>query len=313
MSQIRTSLSLSIADKTIDGVRLDRFLSEGLELFTRSQIAHHAVEVSVNGKPSKLSRKVSARDRLEISYTTPEPVSYAPEPMDLNIIFEDANVVVLNKPLGIVVHPAAGNHTGTLVQGLLHHCKEMGGLFGDEVVRPGIVHRLDKDTSGVLIAAKHPRAQEFLAAQFRRKKTEKKYYALIKGSFARAGGEIETFLVRDRKNRKRFVVSDSEGKQAKTVYRSLKRWDRYSFVSLSPITGRTHQLRVHMKHLGHPIVGDPTYGRKDNALPDAELMLHAYSLKIRLPGEQEPRTFRAPLPDRMKKLILSIENQRKPG
>ena len=313
MSQIRTSLSLSIADKTIDGVRLDRFLSEGLELFTRSQIAHHAVEVSVNGKPSKLSRKVSARDRLEISYTTPEPVSYAPEPVDLNIIFEDANVVVLNKPLGIVVHPAAGNHTGTLVQGLLHHCKEMGGLFGDEVVRPGIVHRLDKDTSGVLIAAKHPRAQEFLAAQFRRKKTEKKYYALIKGSFARAGGEIETFLVRDRKNRKRFVVSDSEGKQAKTVYRSLKRWDRYSFVSLSPITGRTHQLRVHMKHLGHPIVGDPTYGRKDNALPDAELMLHAYSLKIRLPGEQEPRTFRAPLPDRMKKLILSIENQRKPG
>ncbi len=308
----RKTVQLSIEDETVDGVRLDRFISENLKLFSRSQIPHHAVEASVNGKPCKLSIKVSVGDSLNISYETPEPVSYSAEPMNLDIIFENQDVIVLNKPQGMVVHPAAGNHTGTLVQGLLHHCRELGEIFADEAIRPGIVHRLDKGTSGVIIAAKHPRAQEFLAAQFRRKKTEKKYYALVKGRLVR-DGEIETLLTRDRKNRKRFMVSETEGKQAKTVFRVLKSWDRYSFVALAPVTGRTHQLRVHMKFLNHPILGDSTYGRKDNVLPDASLMLHAYSLKIRLPGEEETRTFRAALPERIRTMIQVIENLQKRG
>lgn len=308
----RKTISLTIADDTVDGVRLDRFIADNLKLFSRSQIAHHNLEVLVNDKIAKLSKKVSTGDNLVISYETPQVVSYEPEPMDLDILFENPDVIVLNKPQGVVVHPAAGNHSGTLVQGLLYYCRDIGATFDGEPVRPGIVHRLDKETSGVIITAKHPRAQEFLATQFRKKRTQKKYYAIVKGSMPLGAGDVDTYIVRDRKNRKRFTVSESEGKRAETGYRVLTSWDRYSFVALSPVTGRTHQLRVHMKHLNHPIVGDPVYGRKDNNLPDPTLMLHAYSLRITLPGEAEPRAFRVPLPDRFKNLISFIESRQKP-
>ena len=287
-------------------MRLDRFISENLKLFPRSQIGNHDLKAAVNSKPAKLSKRVTAGDSLEISYTTLEPVSYEPEYMELDILYENKDVIVINKPQGIVVHPAAGNWSGTLVQGLLYYCKELRDTFEGEEIRPGIVHRLDKDTSGVLIAAKHPRGQDQLASQFRRKKTRKKYYAVVKGRIVHSEDSVETHIVRDRKNRKRFTVSDAEGKQALTEYKLLKTWDDYSFVALMPVTGRTHQLRVHMKYLNHPIVGDSAYSRKDNNLPDATLMLHAYSLTIKLPGEEAPRTFRAPLPERFKKVIKSI-------
>jgi 23S rRNA pseudouridine1911/1915/1917 synthase len=304
----KKTITLTIADQAISGVRLDKFIAEHLRLFTRSQLPNHELEVTVNDKKAKLSRKVSAGDSLVISYMTPEPVSYDPEPMDLDIIYENKDVVVVNKAQGIVVHPAAGNRTGTLVQGLLFYCREIGQTFDGEAIRPGIVHRLDKETSGVLIAAKHPRAQEFLAAQFRRKKTKKKYYALVKGKIAQSKGIVESRIVRDRRNRKRFTVSETDGKLAETRYQVLKSWDRYTFVSLTPITGRTHQLRVHMQHLNHPVVGDRVYGRKDNNLPDVTLMLHAYSLTIRLPGEEAPRTFRAVLPGRFARAMQFIDS-----
>ncbi len=306
MSNSRKKIVLTIADEAVVNVRLDRFIAEHLKLFPRSQIGNHDLEAQVNHKPAKLSKKVATGDQVEITYTTLEPVSYGPEHMDLKILFENPDVIVVNKAQGVVVHPAAGNRSGTLVQGLLFYCQELQETFDGEVIRPGIVHRLDKDTSGVLIVAKHPKAQEQLASQFRRKKAQKKYYAVVKGRIVQAEGTLETHIVRDRRNRKKFTVSDEEGKLAVTNYRLIKTWDNHSFLALMPVTGRTHQLRVHMQYMNHPIVGDPAYGRNEVALPHATLMLHAYSLTIKLPGEETPRTFRAPLPARFKETLQAI-------
>jgi 23S rRNA pseudouridine1911/1915/1917 synthase len=312
VSDSRKKIVLTIEDENVLDLRLDRFIAENLKLFPRSQISNHNLSVEVNNKPAKLSRKVAAGDYVEITYTTLEPVSYAPEQMELNILFENQDVIVVNKAQGMVVHPAAGNRSGTLVQGLLYHCKELRETFEGDELRPGIVHRLDKATSGVLIAAKHPRAQDQLASQFRRKKTIKKYYAIVKGRIIHPEDTVETYITRDRRNRKRFTVSDRDGKLSVTKYRLIKTWESYSFLALMPVTGRTHQLRVHMKYLNHPIVGDPAYGRKDSDLPDATLMLHAYSLSIKLPGEDTPRTFRAPLPPRFKETLLTINDLQMP-
>ena len=302
----RKRVVLQIADKDVQNVRLDRFIAENLKLFSRNQIGNHHVEGWVNHKQVKLSKKVSAGDYVELTYTTAEPVSYQPEQMDLDILYEDENVVVVNKPQGMVVHPAAGNRTGTLAQGLLHRYRELRETYNEEEARPGIVHRLDKDTSGVLIAAKHPRAQHQLASQFRRKKTVKKYYAVVKGTLFNSNGSLETYIIRDSRNRKKFTVSKHEGKAAITNYRVLRTYEGYTFLALMPVTGRTHQLRVHMKHLNHPIVGDTIYGRKDGKLPEATLMLHAYSLTILLPGGEAPQTFRAPLAPQFKKTLRAI-------
>ncbi|MBN1686163.1 MAG: RluA family pseudouridine synthase [Spirochaetales bacterium] len=305
-SETRKKIELQIADEQVQGLRLDRFIAENLKIFTRNQIGNHDVEAWVNQKKVKLSKKVSSGDHIEITYTAARPVTYEPEKMDLDILYEDGNVVVVNKPQGMVVHPAAGNRTGTLAQGLLYLYKELRETFDEDEARPGIVHRLDKDTSGVIIVAKHPRAQNQLASQFRRKKAFKKYYAVVRGSLVNSSGSIESYIVRDRRNRQRFAVSEHEGRLALTNYRLLKSWADYAFVALMPVTGRTHQLRVHMKHLNHPILGDAMYSRKDNRFPEAGLMLHAYSLSILLPGEEAPRTFRAPLPQHFKETLKKI-------
>jgi len=223
--------------------------------------------------------------------------------MALDIRFEDSRVLVINKPAGVVVHPAAGNHTRTLIQGILYHCHEIGQAFPDDALRPGIVHRLDKDTSGVIIAAKTPEAHDFLSDQFKRRAVSKKYYALVKGRMPNNRGTIKTKIARDRQHRKRFAVSTDHGKDAETRFRVLKNFEHYSFISLKPKTGRTHQLRVHMAHAGHPIVGDKIYSRKDNRLPLAPLMLHAYSLTIRTEEGGDPRIFRAPLSRQFRKTL----------
>jgi 23S rRNA pseudouridine1911/1915/1917 synthase len=172
-----------------------------------------------------------------------------------------------------------------------------------ETVRPGIVHRLDKDTSGVIIAAKNPSSHEFLSLQFRKKRVKKKYLAIVKGNPAPSAGIIEKSLSRDPHNRKRFKCTDTGGKTACTEYKTLCRLDKYSFLVLKPRTGRTHQLRVHMLSLRTPILGDPLYSRKNPDGPDSGLMLHAYRLKVLLPGEKQPRIFRAPLPKRFKDIL----------
>lgn len=291
----------SVGEDIPDGLRVDKFISEHLSLFSRSQIRHRNTKVWINGKEAKLSGKVSFGDKIVVEYEDLQEPGIVPEPLPLDIIYENADVIVLNKSQGMVVHPAAGNYSGTLVQGLLYHYKNHGENFNSELIRPGIVHRLDKDTSGVIIAARNPESQEYLSSQFRKKTTKKMYLAIVKGVISEKEGTVEGFLSRDPKHRKKFTWKTGRGKAAKTRYRVLTRWKESTFVALYPETGRTHQLRVHMLSIRHPIVGDPLYSRNPG---NRTLMLHAYRLKIRLPREECPRQFRAPMPNRFKRYII---------
>jgi 23S rRNA pseudouridine1911/1915/1917 synthase len=227
------------------------------------------------------------------------------EPIELDILYESDRVIVINKPAGLVVHPGAGNWTGTLAQGLLHHVARLESAFAGSS-RPGIVHRLDKDTSGVLIAAKEPEMLAALADQFKRRRASKHYLALVKGRLPRSQDTIDTGIQRDERNRKKFrAAASGEGKQAVTDYRVLRHYAHHSFLSLRPRTGRTHQLRVHMASLGCPIVGDPLYARRDADFPDAPMMLHAYQLRVYLPDEERWAEFTAALPERFKSTLRS--------
>lgn len=284
-------------------LRLDRYLAEHEHLMTRSQLKERLTDITVNGKKAKLSAGVSSGDIIRLQLSDPPLPGYGPEFLPLDIIFENDDVIVVNKARGVVVHPAAGNHSGTLVQGLMYHIRGLTESFAGEPVRPGIVHRLDKDTTGVLIAAKHPEALEFLARQFRKKKVRKSYLALVKGQLIPSEGTIENRLVRNPGNRKKFTWSETEGKEAITRYKVLRQYRDSAFVMLKPETGRTHQLRVHMLSRGNPIIGDPLYARKSEpGIPD--LMLHAYQLVIRLPGRQNTSVFQAAVPEDFKKAIM---------
>ncbi len=275
-------------------MRVDRYIAERLALFTRSQGRSRLVGIRVNGREVKRSRRLKAGDLLEILYTDPPPLDLVPEAIPLDILYEDARVIVLNKPRGLVVHPGAGHFSGTLVNGLLHHAAGLRERFPGEPLRPGIVHRLDKDTSGVLIVAGNPEVQEFLARQFRDRTVKKQYLALVHGVPRPPEGTIRSRISRDPRDRKKFTGTAAAGKPAVTRYRVLRQGDGCALVSLRPRTGRTHQLRVHLLGIGCPIVGDPLYGRRSDAgLP---LMLHAFRLAITLPGEDAPRVFRAPPP-----------------
>jgi 23S rRNA pseudouridine1911/1915/1917 synthase len=286
------------------GLRVDRFISERLQVVTRSQLAARVEQVAVNGNEVKLSRTLRIGDLVHVTYTLPQPTTVRPEKIDLAILFENSDVIVVNKPAGMVVHPAAGNYSGTLVQGLLHHVSALGTAFADDQTRPGIVHRLDKDTSGVIIAAKNPEAHHFLAEQFRTRATEKVYLAVVKGRPRPAAGTLRGYIRRDPTNRKRFAFSNTTGKPAETHYQVLRTAGPYSLVRLTPKTGRTHQLRVHMAHVGSPIVGDALYARA--RVTDAgRMLLHAFALRIRLPREAATRTFRAPLPRELKDAVQS--------
>jgi 23S rRNA pseudouridine1911/1915/1917 synthase len=296
----------------LDGeIRLDRYASEHLKLLSRSQIKSRAVEAKVNGKRVKISRPVKAGDNLELSWLPAAPVRLEAENIPLDIIYEDDRSVVINKAQGMVVHPGAGNPSGTLANALLwrKNRREMAETAG---LRYGIVHRLDKDTSGVIIAAYDDESLAMLSAQFKARTVKKHYLAMVPGCPQNTTGIVYTRLVRDFRNRKCFAVADIEtgrGKPALTHYRVLKSWGDYSFLLLRPRSGRTHQLRVHLKCLGHPILGDPLYGRRDRIFPQASLMLHAHSLAITLPGGEGPSLFKAPLPERFKAIISTLDRR----
>jgi 23S rRNA pseudouridine1911/1915/1917 synthase len=300
------------------GPRLDVFITEHLRLFPRSQLKQRLVSLRLNGRPAKPAKKVQNGDRIDIEYGDPPPPDLEAETMPLDILYEDDDVVVVNKPRGLVVHPGAGHHGHTLANGLLAHCAGLKRAFAGQPLRPGIVHRLDKETSGVIIAAKHPRALEYLARQFRLRRARKLYLALVAGKPGERSGSIATYIARDRAHRQRFIALAGEdgraalirrdeyghapqessrpprGKPALTEYRVLREYGDCSLVALKPRTGRTHQLRVHMKHAGCPILGDTVYARGRTAA--GPLMLHAYKLKIRLPGDGRVRVFTAPPP-----------------
>jgi 23S rRNA pseudouridine1911/1915/1917 synthase len=287
------------------GMRLDRYIAENLGLLSRSQIKARELKAAVNGKETKISHAVKNGDTLALSWKEAEPVNIIPENIPLDILYEDDRAVVLNKPQGMVVHPGAGNRRGTLANALYYRKLEKNKLAAAEGTRPGIVHRLDKDTSGVMIAAYDDEALAFLAEQFKSRTAKKTYIAIVRGIPTEKKGRIETYIARDPKDRKRFAVTP-QGKIAVTRYAVIKTWPAHSLILLRPKTGRTHQLRVHLRYLGNPIAGDPLYGSADPAFPQMGLMLHARSLAIVLPGEDAERLFKAPLPDRFTAMILSL-------
>ena len=306
------------------GIRLDRYAAETLGITSRSQIKSRILEARLNGKPVKLSRPVKAGDRVELSWLPAAPVHLEPEDIPLKILYEDQRCVVINKSQGMVVHPGAGNHAGTLANALLW--RRYLHLYGPPDrwpkepenhpdLRTGIVHRLDKDTSGAIIAAYDDEALAFLSAQFKARTVRKRYLALVQGTPREPEGRIQTALIRDPKNRKRFAAAEHGGKIALTRYRLVRSWGEYSLLLLKPQTGRTHQLRVHLSCLGHPILGDPIYNpayEPDRAVRGRisvpSLLLHAYSLELTLPGTNELRRFTAPLPRRFKTTMAALDN-----
>lgn len=310
----------SVSDPEIAGMRVDRYIADHLALLSRSQLKQRGTELTINGKPAKWSHHLAVGDVVRLGWHRQASPSVVPEAIELDVLFENDEVVVVNKPQGMVVHPAAGNFSGTLVQGLAYRSPEGREELSADNPRPGIVHRLDKDTSGVIITAKNPEARRFLANQFEKKHTAKVYLAIVKGLVIPRRDRIESLITRDPKNRKRFTTSDEEGKAASTDYTVLKQWEQYAFVALRPATGRTHQLRVHLASRGHPIVGDPIYARRDSRFPDATLMLHAHRLRIMLPRRVDDPAdasgfhyaggptvqFRARLPERFRRLIREL-------
>lgn len=290
--------------------RLDRYLAREWAEFPRSQLEKRQTQVEMQGKPLKFSHKLLGGEQLVLKWNDLEEHTLEGEDIPLDILYEDENVVMVNKARGMVVHPAHGNWTGTLVQALIHHGQDWKESFEDpeadeyQQVRPGIVHRLDKDTSGLLVTAKHPQALEFLARQFREKTTRKVYLAVLKGNLSKKRGTVSNWLGRDPRNRQKFAVAPAgHGKEAVTEWRVLAENNGYTLVLFFPATGRTHQLRVHAQFLNAPILGDPLYCRKDPQLPEAPLMLHAWRLTIQLPGHPEPETFTAPWPEDFQKVL----------
>lgn len=299
----------------IGKLRLDAFCSSALTAMTRSQLKTGVQSVLLNGRQAKLSSTVQAGDRITLIWNNPLPDSLIPEPIPIRILYEDNDVIVVNKRAGMVTHPAAGNWTGTLVQALAYYrlhtspirdecaCQlETGqgrGNFSD-LLRMGIVHRLDKDTSGVLITARTAEAESFLKNEFKQRHTEKYYAAVLNGVPEKQTGIIETSVFRDGHSRIRFAASAdlSKGKYARSRYKVLRVYGQYALVLFKIDTGRTHQIRLHARFIGCPIVGDPLYGKKEADWKQYGLMLHAYRLCVALPSTGEKAVFTAPPPRR---------------
>lgn len=288
-----TTLHL-VVDASGAGERADRYLGRRVGVASRSQLQMRLAALQVNDRAVKPSARLNVGDRVMV-LLRPAPAMVAlPEPISLAVLYEDDDVVVVDKPSGMVVHPGSGNHGGTLVNALLHRYGDFGVCFPDSA-RPGIVHRLDKDTSGVIVVARHAAAHADLARQFSERTVGKLYLAWVAGRPVPAVGRIATRLRRDPKNPLRVRVGVETGKTAVTRYRVRRTAGDASLLALRPITGRTHQLRVHMRWLGHPILGDPLYaGRARGSAP--RLLLHAWRLAIVLPGGGRRTVFEAPLP-----------------
>lgn len=298
-------------------VRLDRFLAEALPELTRSQIKRLIVEgsVTLDGNDVKAGLKLRGGEQISVDLHEPEPIETAPEPIPLSVLYEDASLIVIDKPAGMVVHPAPGHPGGTLVNALLYHCDDLAGIGGE--LRPGIVHRLDKDTSGVLVASKNDQAHLALARQFKRHSIQRRYRALVHGLMKPAEGTVDQVIGRHPVHRKKMSVNCRQGRQAVTHWRVLKQYDqdRLSLVELSLETGRTHQIRVHLSSLGYPVVGDPLYGqpRRLRAGTDPELasllqglkrqFLHAWLLGFEHPESGKMLEFHSPLPPELQQIL----------
>ena len=287
--------------------RLDRFVAARLPELSRTAVQRLIDDgrVLVNGAVSEAARKVRQPDVIVVRIPPPAPAAIEAEDIPLQIVYEDADLIVIDKPAGLVVHPAAGHARGTLVNAILAHAPDLRGIGGE--TRPGIVHRLDKDTSGLIVVAKHDAAHRELQRQFKARSVRKVYLALVEGRLEPAEGIVDAPIARDRIHRKRMAVSP-DGRPSRTRYKVIKDWGLYSLVEAYPETGRTHQIRVHFAWLGHPLAGDALYGRKKPSLPIGRHFLHAARLTLRLPSTGEERTFESPLPEDLADVLQRIDN-----
>lgn len=290
--------------------RLDVFLSKSLPNISRSRLKKLIDEdmVMVNSKLRPAGYKIRAREKVEVEIPDIKPLKTVPENMPLSIIFEDAHMLAINKPAGMVVHPAPGHYTGTLVNALLHYCNDLSGIGGKE--RPGIVHRLDKETSGLVLVAKTEAAHKALAIQFKKREIHKEYLAFVKGSVKKDKGSIDLQIGRHKTHRKKMVAGRNNGRQACTHYEVLQRFKKCTYLKLRPETGRTHQIRVHLASLNHPIIGDKLYGGKNPYCDNLKLerhALHACHLELKHPILKNPLSLSANLPFDMAN-ILEYQN-----
>lgn len=302
------TLKIQVAEEN-SKKRVDVFLAELIDDFSRSYIQKGIEEgwVKVNGKTVKPNYKLKCGDVVEAQIPAPKALSLEPENIPLDIIYEDQDIIVINKPRGMVVYPAPGNYSGTLVNALLYHAKDLSGING--VLRPGIVHRLDKDTSGAIVVAKNDQAHRALADQFKGKKVKKTYLAIVWGNLPEDRATIEAPIGRHPVKRVEMAVDAKHGKEAITHFKVLERFGDFTFVEVNIETGRTHQIRVHMSYIGHPVVGDPLYSRKKNPFDIKGQALHAFRLGLYHPRSGEFMTFEAPVPEDFNE-ILNILRRR---
>lgn len=296
-------------DTEREGCRVDRFLADVLPDFTRSHLQKllESGLVQVNGRPVKASFKVKAGENITVQIPEPKEPDILPEAIPLKIVYEDADMLVVDKPQGMVVHPAAGNYTGTLVNALLDYCGDsLSGINGEK--RPGILHRIDKDTSGLLMVAKNDMAHSALAAQIKAHSLTRAYKALVHGGFREDSGRIALPIGRHPNDRKKMAVTYQNSREAATRYRVLERFLGYTLLECRLETGRTHQIRVHMSHEGHPIVGDPVYGTKKKPFSLNGQLLHAWQIGFLHPRTGEYMEFTSPLPEYFEKILKRLRN-----
>jgi 23S rRNA pseudouridine1911/1915/1917 synthase len=289
------------------GPRVDRYIADQAADLSRSFVQKLLDEgrVTIGGHVPKASYRVEAGDVVVVRVPPPQPLRISAEEIPLSIIYEDADLVVVDKPAGMVVHPAHGHPSGTLVNALLAHCKDLSGVGGQR--RPGIVHRLDKDTSGLVVVAKNDVAHRHLQRQFKERLVHKEYLVLTEGSLPAPHGVIDAPIGRDPKQRKRMAVVAHGGREARTEYRVLERFSQHTLAEAQPITGRTHQIRIHFASIGHPVAGDRVYGFRKQRLSLPRQFLHAARIGLRLPSSGEAVEFTADLPH---DLALALEELR---
>lgn len=304
---IEAGLETVTAEAEDAGTRADVFLAAKLGV-SRSNMQKLLEDgrVKRGEKIIKANYKVRAGEMFVVDIPEPEPIEVVPENIPLDIIYEDDDVVVLNKARGMVVHPAPGNYTGTLVNALLYHCSNLSGI--NSAIRPGIVHRLDKDTSGIMIVAKNDAAHISLSQQIQSKTAVRTYLAVVRGNIKTDSGTIETQIARDKTDRKKMAVVKEGGRDAITDYEVLERFGKYTLVRCKLRTGRTHQIRVHMEYLGYPLVGDPKYSPMKTPFGIKGQALHSHTLEFTHPRTGERMKFEAPLPEDMHKIITRLHN-----
>lgn len=298
-----------IVKKEDENLRLDKYISKLNDDFSRNYIQKLIDEsmVLVNNQVEKKSYSVNQGDEIIIKIAEPKTLTLEKkEDIDLDIIYEDKEIIIINKPVGLIVHPVKGNKTDTLVNALLAHTEKLGNING--TIRPGIVHRLDKNTSGTIVVAKSKKSLNNLLKQFKKRETEKIYHTILKGVLPYNSGTIDAPIGRDPKNRTKMAVKKNNSKKAVTDFEVLERFNDYTYVKVNLKTGRTHQIRVHFSNLGYPIIGDTKYGKKENKFELDYQLLHAYKLGFYHPESKEWMEFKAKLPQKFKEILKFLKN-----